>query len=178
MADLAERKPRKLVTNISFAIRPSWSRDGRWIYFVSREPVKGIYRCPASGGDATVVSQDPHALNPQESFDGKTAFFWSVDGDQPVLKKVALPPKPGTETEVDALHQWNWQLSPKGIYFVPSEAPRSVRYFDLASKRVRTLFEADRDLGSGLSISPDGRWILYSQPADVTGDIMLMNDLH
>ena len=174
VADLAERKPRKLVTNTSFAIRPSWSRDGKWIYFVSKQPVQGIYRCPATGGDATVVSQDPYAIDPKESLDGKTVYFWSIDGDQPVLKKVALPPKPGTETEVDAsLHQWSWQLSPSGIYFVPVEAPRSVRYFDFASKVVRPLFEVDRDLGSGLSISPDGRWILYSQPADVTGDIML-----
>jgi Tol biopolymer transport system component/DNA-binding winged helix-turn-helix (wHTH) protein len=174
VADLAEGKPRKLVTNVSFAIRPSWSRDGKWIYFVSKQPVKGIYRCPATGGDATVVSQDPYAVDPKESLDGKAVYFWSIDGDQPVLKKVALPPKPGTETEVDSsLHLWNWQLSPSGIYLVPVEAPRSVRYFDFSTKVVRTLFEVDRDLGSGLSISPDGRWILYSQPADVTGDIML-----
>ena len=59
VADVAERKPRKLVTNISNVIRPHWSRDGKWIYFRSNEPGRtGVYRCPASGGDAIALSKD------------------------------------------------------------------------------------------------------------------------
>ena len=59
VADVAERKPRKLVTNISDLIRPHWSRDGKWIYFRSEEPGRmGVYRCPASGGDAIALSPD------------------------------------------------------------------------------------------------------------------------
>ena len=37
VADVAERKPRKLITNISGVIQPHWSRDGKWIYFRSNE---------------------------------------------------------------------------------------------------------------------------------------------
>jgi Tol biopolymer transport system component len=58
-AGVAERKPRKLATNISDLIRPYWSSDGQWIYFRSEESGKaGIYRCPASGGDAVLLSKD------------------------------------------------------------------------------------------------------------------------
>jgi hypothetical protein len=67
-----------------------------------------------------------------------------------------------------------WTLSPGGIYFVPADAPRSLRYFDFASRQIRPIFEVDNDFGNGLSVSPDGRWILYSQARDVTGDIMLV----
>jgi hypothetical protein len=35
--------------------------------------------------------------------------------------------------------------------------------------------ELDKDFESGLSISPDGRWVLYSQANDVNGDIMLVD---
>jgi Tol biopolymer transport system component len=70
VADVAERKPRKLITNISGVIRPHWSRDGKWIYFTSNEPGRmGVYRCPASGGDAVALSNDIDGDRPQESFE-------------------------------------------------------------------------------------------------------------
>jgi Tol biopolymer transport system component len=65
-------------------------------------------------------------------------------------------------------------LSLDGIYFVPAEAPRSLRYYDFASKQIRPIFELD-NFYSGLSVSPDGRWILYSQESDVNSDIMLVD---
>ncbi len=173
VADVAERKPRKLITNIPSVVQPNWSRDGKWIYFVSHEAGReGVYRCPASGGDATAVSKDIHGFNPRESFDGKTIYFASGA----TLKKVPLPGQPGTESEVDAsLRVASWTLSSGGIYFVPADALKSVRYFEFATKRIRTIFEVDRLLGTGLSLSPDGRWILYSQEGDESGDIMLVD---
>ena len=71
-----------------------------------------------------------------------------------------------------------WALSPGGIYFVPAEAPRSLRYFDFDTRKIRPIFEVDEDFGSGLSVSPDGHWILYSQTGEVSGDIMLVNHFH
>jgi Tol biopolymer transport system component/DNA-binding winged helix-turn-helix (wHTH) protein len=182
VADVAERKPRKLVTNISDATRPHWSRDGKWIYFRSDEPGRmGIYRCPASGGDAIALAKDTDAINPQESLDGKTVYFAS-NYERSTLKQVALPAQPGTESEVDGFPRLNnadlWTLSPSGIYFVPAEAPKSLRYFDFATRQIRPIFEADKDFAGGPSVSPDGRWILYSQAGDVTGDIMLVDHFH
>ena len=182
VADVAERVPRKLVTNISSAVQPHWSRDGKWIYFSSGEPGRmGVYRCPASGGEAVPLSKDVDGFSPQESFDGKTVYFASHE-EKSTLKKVALPGQPGTESEVDGLPRLNdagvWTLSPGGIYFVPADAPRSLRYFDFASKQIRPIFEADKDFGSGLSVSPDGRWIMYSLVGDETSDIMIVDHFH
>jgi hypothetical protein len=92
---------------------------------------------------------------------------------------VALPGQPGSESEVDGLPSLSnyslWTLSPGGIYFASAEAPRSVRYFDFATRQIRPIFEVDKDFSSGLSVSPDGRWILYSQVGDESGDIMLVD---
>jgi hypothetical protein len=43
---------------------------------------------------------------------------------------------------------------------------------------VHRRYEADNDLSSGLSVSPDGRWILYAQEVEATGDIMLVDHFH
>ena len=182
MADVAERKPRKLATNISGVIRPHWSRDGKWIYFSSHDPgMMGVYRCPASGGDAVLISKDINGIGAHESFDGKTVYFASL-GVNSTLKKVALPGQPGTESEVaglprmaPGLGQPLWALSSGGIYFVPAEAPRSLHYFDFATRQLRPIFDSDKYFGSGLSVSPDGRWIIYSQITDVNSDIMLVD---
>ena len=184
VADVSERKPRKLVTNISNISRPYWSRDGRWIYFNSIGPGgTGIYRCPASGGDGVLLSKGTGTgvINPQESFDGKSVYFAS-NHDKSTLKQVALPAQPDTVSKVDGMPLIRsaevWTLSRAGIYFVPDEAPRSLRYFDFATRHVRPIFEADKDFSSGLSVSPDGRWIIYSQGSDVNGDIMLVDHFH
>jgi hypothetical protein len=86
--------------------------------------------------------------------------------------------QPGTESTVDGMPRIReaelWTLSRTGIYFVPAEAPRSLRYFDFASKQTRPVFEVDRDFFSGLSLSPDGRWIMYSLVGEENSDIMLV----
>ena len=182
VADVTDRIPRKLVTNISGVFRPHWSRDGTWIYFSSYEAGRGgIYRCPASGGDAVLLSKELDGFDAQESFDGKTLYF-AIHESPSTLKKVALPGQPGTESEVDGLPRLydarTWALSPDGIYFVPAEAPTSLQYFDFASKQIRSLFEVDRGFETGLSISSDGRWMIYSQDRSVTGDIMVVDHFH
>ena len=137
----------------------------------------GIYRCPAAGGDAIALSEDT-GVNPQESFDGKTVYFAS-NHDKSTLKQIAVPAQPGTESKVDGMLRIReaelWTLSRSGIYFVPDEAPRSLRYFDFASKQISLIFELDKDFYSGPSVTPDGRWILYSQESEVNGDIMLVD---
>jgi Tol biopolymer transport system component len=179
VADVAEGKPEKLVTNISGVIRPHWSRDGKWIYFRSNGPSRtGIYRCPAAGGKAVAISQDTDELVSQESFDGKTVYFAS-SAARTVLRKVSLRALPGTAEGGEGLPRVSnagvWAVSPGGIYFVPAEAPRSLRYFDFATKQIRPIFGGDKYFGSGLSVSPDGRWILYSLVGDLNSDIMLVN---
>ena len=145
MADVAERKPRKLVTNISDVMRPHWSRDGKWIYFRSNESGRmGVYRCPASGGDAIALAKDIDGINPRESFDGKTVYFAS-NHDKSTLKKVALLAQPGTESEVDGLPRVS-HAEPLGplsklvsILFLPRRPDRSATLISLPGRYAQSL---------------------------------------
>ena len=139
----------------------------------------GVYRCPASGGEAVLLSKEADGFEPRESFDGKTLYFAS-HAEKSTLKQVALVmAQPGTESEVDGFPRLDdfdvWSLTPGGIYFVPAEAPRSIRYFDFTTRQIHPIFDIDTEFGFGLSVSPDGRWIMYSLVGDETSDIMLVD---
>jgi Tol biopolymer transport system component len=53
------------------------------------------------------------------------------------------------------------------------ESPRSVEYFDFATKHVRRICKFEKNFGNGFSVSPDGRWLLYTQVDKAYSDIML-----
>jgi dipeptidyl aminopeptidase/acylaminoacyl peptidase len=183
VVDISERVSRKLKTNISTAMMPSWSHDRKWIYFMSHGG-KEVYRCPATGGDAVVIAGLPPnewGLDPVESFDGETVYFTSVAGDgKSTLYAVSLK-KLGTKVALKEIpiidHAAFWTVVPGGIYFVPADAPKSIRYFDFRAKHVRQIFESDKRFWYGLSVSPDGRYILYSKVDEENQDIMLADKL-
>ena len=54
---------------------PSFSRDGKWIYFSStRTGTPSLWKIPASGGDAVQVSPTPGLLA-LESIDGAHLYY-------------------------------------------------------------------------------------------------------
>ena len=67
-------------------------------------------------------------------------------------------------------------VGPSGIYFRPLSAPRTVCFFDFATRKTREVFKTDRDFGDGLSVSSDGRYILHSQLDENNSSIMLVNN--
>jgi len=181
VVDVAERVPRKLQTNARDVARPSWSHDGKWIYFRSYEAIgHKIYRCPATGGDATVITTSPDGTFPQESFDGEELYF-AARNVNTGLRKVAL--KDGfADAPVEGLpvvlNQDLWTIAPHGIYFVAATKPKTLEYYDFATKTIREIFKVEKEFDSGLSVSPDGRYLLYSQVEENNADIMVVNYFH
>jgi Tol biopolymer transport system component len=176
IVDVRDLVLRKLKTDKPDVFMPSWSHDGKWIYFTSDVGIgQKIYRCPAVGGSATALSQPP-GTNPRESLDGTEVYFLTRIVRSSI--KQAFLNRPGEDfllQGLPAVRNWTlWTQVQGGIYFVPADAPRSLRYFDFASKRIRDVFEIQRDFNLGLSVSPDGRWMLYSQLDEGNSDIMLV----
>jgi Tol biopolymer transport system component len=77
--------PRRLTQNPGDDNVPSWSRDGRWVYFNSeRNGTRDIWRVPAEGGNEEQVTRGGSGLGALESMDGRTLFFRRRYGRSPV----------------------------------------------------------------------------------------------
>lgn len=67
-----------------------------------------------------------------------------------------------------------------GIYFLASPNNKlEIDFFDLNTKAVQTIFVMNKfppDWMGGLSVSPDGRWLLVSQLDEFSSDLMLVEN--
>jgi Tol biopolymer transport system component len=176
LVDARERSPRKLSTNIACHV-PSWSRDGRWIYCTAIEAgvQTGIYKVPVQGGTAALLTHTP-GYNVQEAKD-RSLYFASTAwlGQIHVIPKGTAKEIPvlGTPTVLDPT---DWVLVEDGIYFLDRNGPKaSLKFLSFATAKVRlvmTLAKEPYDWG-GLALSPDQRWLVYSQIDEKVSDIML-----
>jgi len=173
--DLAGRLPHRLVCSLPGTLVASWSHDGKWIYLQGEADGK-VYRCPATGGQAVALSAGT-GLNPWESSDGKTLYF--ADGLGVSSIRMVPLQNEGAESELQGmpkvLDAGSWTVAPQGIYFVPADAPKSVKFFDFATRQVRPAFKF-ANFASDLAVSQDGRWITYTQIDADNADIMLVEN--
>jgi eukaryotic-like serine/threonine-protein kinase len=154
---------------------PSWSRDGRWIYFASgRSGRVEVWKMPAAGGPAAQVTRNGGAVT-FESADGRYLYYdknpWS-DAD-PLYR---MPVEGGQEVEVvPRLHNWAcFGVTAKGVYFMPDS--RTIRFLDLGSGRVSTVATLEKDVGLGLCVSPDDRFAVWAQEDRVSSELMLVDN--
>ena len=66
-----------------------------------------------------------------------------------------------------------WLIAGAGIYFVPTEAPKSLYYFDFATGKSRQVFENSLPLAEGFSFSPDGAAFCMRKSTKSNTEIML-----
>ena len=61
---------------------------------------------------------------------------------------------------------------------IPSDKPKSLLFYDFSTKKTRQVFSIEKNFASGLSISPDGRYLLFSQIDEENSNIMLVDHLN
>ncbi len=178
IADIADRVPNKLATNVREISDPEWSHDGKWIYFRGYGGVgHQLYRCPAQGGSAFLLATSQDFVEPIESSDGRALYFLSRGADASMMMLRLDQPGTGPQPVAgmpNVLSERQWAVASDGIYYVPQSAPRAISFYNFATGHIREMFKADRDLGGGISVSPDGRYMLYSQLDENDSNIMLV----
>jgi Tol biopolymer transport system component len=175
-------KPRPFITDASHDVMASWSHDAAWIYFCSnRSGDFQIWKAPVEGGPAVQLTQQG-GFEAFESPGGDIVYYTKNRGPGPVWQ---VPVNGGEERQVSdqlVLSYWRyWAVRDDGIYFVSRPGPDrpAVALFSFSTRRVSNLAAIDRDPLQGLpglTISPDGRSVLYSQADQSLSDIMLIEN--
>jgi Tol biopolymer transport system component/DNA-binding winged helix-turn-helix (wHTH) protein len=175
VVDISERIPRKLLTNLKTTYDPTWSQDGKWIYVRSKlrdESAPEICRLPSGGGQAVPLSTMSEGLDHEVFYFADRRYRSTISGVSLRGDHRALP-----LNGMPQVNNWNaWTTVRGGIYFVPVGLPDTLRYYDFASRELRDVLKLQKDFSDGLSISPDGRYLLYSQLDDLNSDIMVVEN--
>jgi Tol biopolymer transport system component len=170
---------RRLTAEDSTDARPSWSRDGKWIYFGSnRSGEFQVWKMPAGGGTARQVTRSG-GFEAVERRDGR-AIYYIKRGEEGIW---TIPVTGGDETlVVNQGEEGRWALGARGIYLF-SRAQSAVDYFDLVEKslsRVTTLPALNPTamfgVGTEFAVSPDERYFLYDAVGRNESDLMLLEN--
>jgi Tol biopolymer transport system component len=173
-------RPRQFTQGSTNNVRPSWSSDGKWIYFGSnRSGEWQVWKAPGRGGDALQVTKGG-GREAFESLDGKLLFYskyqkegiWSV------------PAEGGAEAQVlQKAGQSIWAVARDGICFFDwkDAVHPVVEFYNFRDRRLTTLYEFSRGTlldrgGRAISISPDERWILYTQIDQAGSNLVLVEN--
>jgi Tol biopolymer transport system component/DNA-binding winged helix-turn-helix (wHTH) protein len=177
---------RRLQNDSSDDAVPSWSHDGSWIYFASNRSGKWqVWKRTVDGGQPMQVTGNG-GFAALESPDGKSVYYtkfneggiWRVpvDGGQEI-KVVDEPPE----------NYWGYfAVGRDGLYFVGDTGTSAkhrpgFKFFDFATRKITVMGDMEKDpyqAAPGLSVSPDGKYLLYVELDDARTSLMMAENFH
>jgi hypothetical protein len=162
---------------------PAWSHDASFVYVTSsRSGSLQIWKVPLDGGEPEQLTKGGGA-EAAESPDGRTVYYTKVPEVGPGLWSV--PTGGGDERLVlGSVRFGYWVVARSGIYFidfeVPSDAPRPVRFLNFQSRQITQVGTVENTVSwtntPGFAISPDSRWLLYTNVESTDADLMLVDN--
>jgi Tol biopolymer transport system component len=148
---------------------PSWSRDGRSIYFASpRTGRRQIWKHSVEDGSERQLTEHG-GFDPLESYDGRTIYYSKFD--EPGIW--SMPASGGSESPVvtskPQVSFWgHWAVTKNGLYLLDANAePRpTIDFYSFATRRITPVLSLENSPSDGnpsLSASRDGRTLFYTQ---------------
>ena len=169
------RRPRRLTTEPSDERNAVFSRDGRRLYFASnRTGDWDLWSLELSGGEVSRVTTDGGFLA-QEDWDGSRLFYTRLG--QPGIWSMPLA---GGEAEqqvadLDPSDWGSWVVGERGIHYL-RRGPTAIAFAGFDGSPPRVSFEPDKQVpffSRALSLSPDGRALLFTRIASGDDEVML-----
>jgi Tol biopolymer transport system component len=163
----------------------SWSRDGRWIYFLSKRSGENqIWKMPAHGGKLIQITKHGGGPSIFESTDGRFVYYTKSIGSLTGASTLwRMPVTGGEEVKVlDPLYYLlQWTVTTSGIYFAAPADPGSsydsaIRFLSFRTGKVTTIAPRESGGQPGISVSPEGRFLLYSFAQLSGSDLMLVEN--
>jgi Tol biopolymer transport system component len=161
---------------------PTWSHDGRWVYFSShRQSGPDIWRVRSTGGEPEKVTRSGSGFLGYESADGTGLLYQRSNGDAPLLLLPltgAAPPRP----LVDCVRSAAFATAGREVFYVacgPGFTP-ALHAIDVVTGRNRLVgnlehFPPDAS-HVNLAVSPDGTTVLFRGLVRKGGDLMLVEN--
>ena len=178
VAETAGGDPVRLTRSPFHETAPSWSRDGRWIYFASnREDGFQVWKMrPEPDAEAIRVTRNGgHAA--LESVDG-TTLYYARGGTVWSLWKV--PVGGGEETLVlPEISNWGaFDVTRTALYYVRSvEGKHQLHRLRFVDGADDVLLRLERPYDFGVSVAPGDGAVLFSERDVDSSDLMLVESL-
>jgi Tol biopolymer transport system component len=165
-------KPVRLTTSSAREIRPSWSNDGRWIYYSSsRSGDAQIWKKHANEGGEIQVTRNGGV----DSFESPDSAYVYYGNSENALWRV--PAAGGDETELLGPNSMmDFTVTKKGVYLVDGQPAPNLKFLDIRTRLLRKIGSLPGPFVSGLAISPDERWLLYSKGEAAGSQLMLVDN--
>jgi len=157
-------------------ILPSFSRNGRFIYFSSNRTGRyEVWRVATSGGPEEQITRNGGVF-PAESWDGRTLYYLQTLTDSALLGR---PTAGGDErTVLPCATAHGYAVGPHGIFHYDcgyAVSRGSLRHFDVASGLDRLVAPLDADFITGLTVAPDGKTLAFGR-GEATSDLMMIEN--
>jgi hypothetical protein len=174
--------PKRLTEDVANDVLPSFSQDGKFIYFTSdRTGRDELFRKVLANGTEVQVTSNGGALA-QQSLDRTMLYYVDRSSQGPVTLK-QVPTAGGIERALPlTVIQRAFRVVSDGVYFIgpvdgkPSTVSQALQFYNPRTEQTHLVRRVQDWVYQGLSVSPDRKAFYYTATEGTGYDLMLVEN--